>query len=151
MFSGTLQRPLSSKCMAVNRASNEIEQRLTQLRNGLLHLHKVLLDSERSVYERDIKKVGSPWEMLDLLMHDPWFAWLRELSTLVVEIDERLAHEEPATKADADRLVGCGRTLLVPAEEGNGFAKRYFEALQRDPNVILAHAEMMKVLAAVGD
>lgn len=124
-------------------------ERLWQLRNGLLRLHKTLLDSERGVYERDIARIRSPWELLGLVMNDPWFEWLRELSGLVVHIDERLEAERPATASEADHIVRRVRTLLAPAEEGSGFEKRYFEALQRDPDVVLAHAEMMQVLAAV--
>ncbi len=125
------------------------EQRLIRLRNGLLRLHKALLDSERHVYERDIQRVKSPFEMLGLVLHDPWFAWLHELSGLVVAIDERLASEEPATKTDADAFITQARCLLVPAEQGSGFERYYFEALQRDPNVIMAHSEMMKVFASL--
>jgi hypothetical protein len=125
------------------------EERLNRLRNGLLRLHKVLLESERSVYDRDVQRIRSSGELLNLVLHDPWFAWLHELSTLVVQIDERLAAEEPATKTDADTFVVQTRALLAPSEDGDGFEKRYYEALQRDPNVILAHAEMMQVLAGV--
>jgi hypothetical protein len=125
------------------------EERLNRLRDGLLRLHKVLLDSERSVYDHDIQRIRSTGELLSLVLHDPWFAWLHELSTLVVQIDERLAADEPATRSDADLFVVHARSLLAPSEDGEGFEKRYFEALQRDPNVILAHAEMMRVLAAV--
>ena len=48
---------------------------------------------------------------------------------------------------DAERLIAQARELLAPNETGSGFAKRYFEALQRDPDVVLAHARMRKILA----
>jgi hypothetical protein len=127
-------------------ADNHARQRLTGLRNGLLRLHRALLESERATYERDVARIANPNEFLALLMNDPWFAWLRQLSGFVVMVDETLAAEEPATAADADRLVAAARTLLAPAEEGTGFARHYYEALQRDPDVILAHSAMMKVL-----
>ena len=50
-----------------------------RLRNGLLSLHKTLLDSERATYERDIARIGSSGELLKLVLYDPWFAWLHEL------------------------------------------------------------------------
>jgi hypothetical protein len=124
-------------------------QRLTALRNALLQLHKTLLDSERSTYEHDVERVTSSNHMLSLLLHDPFFAWLHELSELVVVIDETLDAREPATIDDGDRLVQQSRKLISPEETGNGFARRYFEALQRDPDVILAHARMRKVLASL--
>lgn len=126
---------------------NHTRRRLTGLRNALLRLHKALLDSERAIYERDVARIGSSGELLGLVMHDPWFAWLHELSELVVAIDEMLAEEEQATATDADRLLEQARSLLVPAETGTGFGKHYFEALQRDPDVIVVHAATVKLLA----
>jgi hypothetical protein len=123
------------------------KQRLTELRNGLLSLHKTLLDSERAAYERDIARISSSGELLKLVLYDPWFAWLHELSEFVVLIDETLDAEEPPGGIDAERLVDQSKELLAPNETGMGFAKRYFEALQRDPDVVLAHARMRKVLA----
>jgi hypothetical protein len=120
------------------------QDRLKNLRNGLLHLHKSLLDSERGVYERDVERITSAGQYLGLVLHDPWFAWLHELSQFIVVIDETLAADEPATPADADRLIAQARTLVAPNEESAGFARKYFEAMQRDPNVVLAHRDMIR-------
>jgi hypothetical protein len=83
-------------------------------------------------------------------MHDPWFAWLHELSELVVLIDETLDAKEPATAADASRLITQARRLLAPAEATGEFRKHYLEALQRDPNVVMMHSQTIKVLAGLG-
>jgi hypothetical protein len=123
--------------------------RLGELRNGLLGLHRALVRSERAVYERDIEKVRSSYHMLGLLMNDPWFAWLHDLSRMVVEIDERLDNREaPVTAADAEQFLRRANALVAPAEFGEGFQRRYFEALQRDPDVILAHRQFRQVLKA---
>ncbi len=124
-------------------------QRLTDLRNALLKLHKALLDSERARYERDIERIHSSGQLLNLVLHDPWFAWLHELSELIVLIDETLDAEEPATAIDADRLLAQSRTLLTPAENGKGFRRQYFDALQRDPDVVIAHGAAIKVLGSL--
>jgi hypothetical protein len=141
--------------MSSNDSSPDLaKQRLTELRNGLLSLHKTLLDSERGTYERDIARIGSSGELLKLVLYDPWFAWLHELSEFVVLIDETLdafdetpSAEDPPTGIDAERLIEQAWELLAPNETGSGFAKRYFEALQRDPDVVLAHARMRKILS----
>ena len=124
-------------------------ERLTALRNGLLHLHKSLLDSERAAYERDVERITSNGQYLGLLLNDPWFSWLRELSQFIVLIDETLDLEEPATDAGAARLIFQARDLVSPSEDAGGFRRRYFEAMQRDPAVVLAHSDMMKVFAAL--
>jgi hypothetical protein len=129
---------------------NEARPRLTNLRNGLLALHKYLLDSERASYERDVAPIATRGQFLDLALNDPWFAWLRELSQLIAVIDETLFLDEPATAEDAARLIAQARTLVSPAEHGTGFARRYYDAMQRDPGVVLAHRDMVKVFAGLG-
>jgi hypothetical protein len=137
-------------CVQRTMQTDPAAQILTQLRNALLSLHKALLDSERAIYERDVARIHSPGEFLGLLMDDPWFAYLRELSRFVVEIDEKLdAKEDPATIADANRFIVQARALITPAENGRGFEKRYFEAMQRDPNVVLAHAATARLIAGL--
>jgi hypothetical protein len=128
-----------------------IRPRLTGLRNELLGLHKTLLDSETAVYDRDIQRIRSRGQLLELVLHDPWFAWLHELSELVVLIDEALDTKEPVvTGADADRFLAKARELVAPSEGGGEFRRHYLEALQRDPNVVMAHAQAIKVLASLG-
>ena len=122
--------------------------RLKKLRDGLLRLHKSLLDSERAAYERDVARITTTGQYLDLVMNDPWFQWLRELSQFIVLIDETLdLKEPPAAAADLDRLVARSQAILVPDENGRGFARRYFEVLQRDPAAVLAHRDMLRVMA----
>jgi len=127
-----------------------VQRRLTELRNGLLKLHKSLLDSESAVYDRDVKRITSRGQLLDLVLNDPWFAWLHELSELVVLIDEAMDAEESPTAADAARFIKQARTLLSPPNSTGAFRKHYLEALQRDPDVVMAHSEAIKMLAALG-
>jgi hypothetical protein len=124
-----------------------IHDRLRQTRNGLLDLHKALVDSERVTYEKTIGSIPSPNHFLKLLMQDPWFAWLHPLSQLIVAMDEALDEKEPLTNAGGEALLQQARSLLVVSDQGEGFPMHYFEALQRDPDVVLAHAEVAKILA----
>jgi hypothetical protein len=123
-----------------------IQQRLQPLRDALLKLHKALVDSERVSYEKTIGAIQSPNQFLQLLAHDPWFAWLHPLTQLIVAMDEALDEKEPLTMAGVDALVNQTRGLLVASETGEGFSRHYDEALQRDPDVVLAQAEVAKLL-----
>lgn len=137
--------------MPANDASGDsARRRLTDLRNGLLHLHKTLLDSESATYDHDIARITSRGQLLELVLHDPWFAWLHELSGLVVLIDELLDGKEPVTEIDAKRLIGQARALIAPPNAHGVFRQHYLESLQRDPNVVMAHSEAMKLLASLG-
>lgn len=124
-------------------------ERLTALRNGLLKLHKYLLDSEKAAYERDVARIASTGQFLNLVLNDPWFGWLRELSQFIVLVDETLDLEVPATMPDAEKLIGEARELVTPAEAGTAFGRKYWAAMQRDPGVVLAHGEMMRVFSQV--
>ena len=127
-----------------NQQFAERRQRLVELRERLLHLHKALIDSERVGYELVFGSVGSAVDLLQLLTRDPWFAWLRPVSELIVRMDETLDGPEPITAELLDGFLKTARTLFTPAENGDDFATHYSEALQRDPNVILAHGDMVK-------
>jgi hypothetical protein len=123
-----------------------MHHRLTKVRDALLDLHKALVDSERVSFEQTIGPIQSPNQFLQLLTRDPWFAWLQPLSQLLVAMDEALDGEEPLTSAGAEAMVNQARLLLVASEDGEGFPRHYFDALQRDPDVILAHAKAVKLL-----
>jgi catechol 2,3-dioxygenase len=126
--------------------SEDTRALLIDLRARLLQLHKVLLDDTRATYELDRGRVGSNANLLQLVIADPWFAWLHALSEVVVRIDETVEPGAPSTQADAAALVDHVERLLTASESGDGFHRRYFEALQRQPAVVLAHAEVRRVL-----
>ena len=127
--------------------SDHTRPHLTALRNGLLRWHKSLLDSERAAYERDVARITSTGQYLQLVLDDPWFAWLREISQFIVIVDETLAQKEPAAPADATRLIAKAREMLLPSESGSDFGQHYDRAMQRDPAAVLAHGQMMQVFA----
>jgi len=119
---------------------------LPELREALLQLHKTLVDSERISYEQTMGTIPSPNHFLQLLTNDPWFAWLHPLSLLIVAMDQAIdSKKNPLTPADAEALIRQTRLLLVASEEGEGFSKHYFDALQRDPDVVFAHAQAAKL------
>jgi hypothetical protein len=134
----------------MNRMTEETRQRLIALRNGLLRLHKLLMESERAAYERDVAKIVSTGQYFDLVMNDPRFSWLRELSQFVVMVDETLFQKEPVGEADAIRLIAEARALVAPDENGERFPRSYWEAMQRDPATVIAHGDMMQVFEKLG-
>ena len=78
--------------------------------------------------------------MLQAVIHDPFFAWLRPLSELIVQVDEYLSSDDAAV-ADGEALEKQAAALLRPSEEGDEFAARYFRAMQDSPAVVMAHAD----------
>lgn len=121
-----------------------LRQPLQELHGALLQLHKVLIESERRVYEESVAPIQSPNHFFRLLTSDPWFAWLRPISQLIVAIDETLDGREPTTSDSVDAVMRQSVFLLLPAESAGQFGERYMAALQRDPRVVLAHARVAK-------
>ncbi|KAM3093321.1 hypothetical protein ACKFKF_29595 [Phormidesmis sp. 146-12] len=130
-------------------------QLLTDIRIKLLHLHKLLLDTERIRYEQ-VRGQVSKGELLQLVINHDQFAWLHRLSELIVQTDELIHSDEPVTskavplelrEALIAALIADVRILLTPDEAGNDFAVKYDAALQRNPDVVLAHADLVTLLA----
>jgi hypothetical protein len=68
--------------------------KLDKLRPALLQLHRALLDAQRIRYERDNGRVESRGELLELVLEDASFEWLRVLSALIARLDELAASDD---------------------------------------------------------
>ena len=119
-------------------------QKLVALRQALLRLHKSLLEMERREYEK-IHGTVNTGELFRLVVDDPQFAWLHNISEFVVRIDETLSSDEGVAESDARGPISLARKLFAPTETGDGFQKQYFDAIQRDPTVVMEHAELMRL------
>ena len=123
-------------------------QRLRELRPKLLKLHKALLDSERVTYEQFYGRIQTSGEFLQLVINHEWFNWLRPISQFIVQIDEVLHSKEPVVLSQVTDLLEKAQTLLQPAEDGTSPEKRYFRAIQRDPEIAMMHGEISRLLAS---
>jgi hypothetical protein len=123
-----------------------LRDRLNNARDALLGVHKALLDEERVRYERSHGRLNSNYQLLQLVISDPWFAWLHPVSELVVQIDVLMEARQPAPPGTAEALLRQARELLDPDEFAEGFSPRYHRALQESPAVVLAHGEAMRRL-----
>ena len=112
----------------------------------MLRLHKALLEMERREYERTNGHV-STGELFRLVLDHEQFAWLHNLSEFVVRIDETLSAEEPVSEKDTRGAIMLAQKMFAPSESGDAFQKRYFDAIQRDPAVVMEHAELAKLFA----
>ena len=139
-----MTEPNSPSPLTRQPGDSPAREKLITLRNSLLRIHKTLLDMERRDYERANGAVNAG-ELFRLVIGHPQFAWLHNISEFVVRIDETLASEEGVTDADAHVPVSLARKLFAPTEAGDGFQKQYFDAIQRDPAVVMEHAELVRL------
>ena len=126
---------------------SDVPALLTKVREGLLRLHKTLLDWERSNYERTHGRQSNT-DLLNAFLQDPHFAWLRPMSQLIVRIDEMLEDATPPTMPEAQAVLANLKALTSPDESGHGAARRYDQALQENPETVVAHRDLMTLVGA---
>ncbi len=124
------------------------EQRanLQGLRLRLLDLHKLLLDRERGIYEAEHGSLGSPGEYLALVLNNDQFEWLRQMSGIIVEMDELVSPRTKTGAEDVAAVLASVRNLLLLKEEGDDYQRRYYQAIQESPDIVIAHCKAEKLL-----
>lgn len=121
-------------------------ERLRELGRRLGRLHALLMNRERREYEGWHGSV-EPRELLHLLLHDPQFAWLRPLSSVMAEVDA-LVDTDGSIEPDEARTVVREVYRLLKSGDRGAFQDKYRDALQDSADVVMAHADVSKVLAS---
>jgi hypothetical protein len=118
----------------------ELRASLRELSKALLPLHRALIEAGRDDFAFATGQSVGPAQLLQLVTDDPFFAWLKPMTALIVEIDEmaRVDFEAPAARDVAARV----EKLFEGA-----FNERYVPLLQRDVDVAVAHAAIRRALA----
>ena len=118
-------------------------QQLERLSRKLRSLHSYALEQEKTFHA-----AMSQLELLDKLLHDPDWAWLRPLSRLMADIDAVLAFEQPPTEYDYMVAAAHARELLTGggATPHPEFLERYRGLLQLSPELASTHGEIKGLL-----
>ncbi|MEM9090555.1 MAG: hypothetical protein AAGC93_17625 [Cyanobacteria bacterium P01_F01_bin.53] len=135
--------------MSANPSTDDVISRLKTIRPELLRLHKALLDSEKVVYEQANGPIVNNGEFFRLVIEDDAFSWLRPISKFIVQIDELLdlRKKDKVDPESAAILLEKARLMLKPNENAlTPLGERYFQAIQRDPNIALMHADIAEKL-----
>ena len=127
-------------------ASSELSLAISAVRNGLADLHRRLVDSAQRSYEKSHGRVSGPGELLRLLTQDEHFAWLRQLSELLADLDA-LAAEEATMELAAEVRSAAEGLVMPPTGEPHAFWGHYSPLLQENPEVAVAHGQVRKLLA----
>ena len=126
-----------------------LRRTMLEVHQRLLSLYSALIAAEQLTYERIHGRIGSTDELLQLVLNDPWFTWLNPMLDLLLRIEQLLDDDAfDITLENIEHLVAEVRTLTRPSIEGDGFDRAYYEALQRTPDVLLAHFQVTRVLLA---
>ena len=118
----------------------ELRTSLRELSKALLPLHRALIQAARDDYAFAHGKTVTPAQLLQLVTDDPFFAWLKPMTSVIVEIDEMARTDfEP----DAARSVAARVAELFDG----ALNERYVPLLQRDVDLAIAHAALRRALA----
>ena len=121
---------------------------LQALRLPLLALHKAVLGTERRTLERVHGELGGA-QFLQIVSDPLRYGWLTPFSTLILAIDDTLdvkdgdEDDEIATPAE---LIERTRELLLPPKADTPFGRRYVSLMQKEPDLVLAHAAVARLL-----
>ena len=117
---------------------------LRELSRTLIPLHRRLIEETRSDYTFAYGPVDTPGQLLQLVQGDPFFDWLKPITTLIVDIDEMTRTDfEPSVAAE---IITRAERFFGPGAVGE-FATRYIPLLQRDVDVAIGHAAVRKILS----
>lgn len=119
-----------------------------ELSTSLKDLHKALLMLEAKKMEQEIGRKVSPYELLGATMNDPNLAWLRVMSELIVSIDIVVDETPTLTAQEANKTVADVLNVLEkpPGLIATDFWTRYTEYLGTNPDIIMLHSKVKKVL-----
>lgn len=106
---------------------------INNLRRDLLDLHKKLLEYQGRLAEQEFGRTITPYEMWHLSTTDKTFNWLRSLSEIIVQIDEK---EE--SKEDSHEFSTWLKTelkSLTDIQIEGVFQAKLSEALSKKPEL----------------
>jgi hypothetical protein len=131
-YARTMHTPDSPERAATRAALREVSK-------ALIPLHRQLIEAARSDFSASYGVVKNPTEMVQLLTDDPFFAWLKPLTSIIVDIEEMVRRDFEA---------GDAATIADRVEKVFG-QEQYKDALQRDVDVATGHATVRRALTGL--
>lgn len=120
----------------------ELRATLREAWKQLLPLHRALIDDASADYKANVGTVSGPTHLLQLIQEDPFFAWLKPLTSLIVDLDTLSRTDFKPEDVDdiTKRIANLFGNSADPA-----FTARYVPVLQRDVDVTIAHAAIRQI------
>jgi hypothetical protein len=120
---------------------------LRALRLPLLALHKAVLGTERRALE-GVHGALNGAQFLQIVSDPVRYGWLQPFSALILAVDDTLdADEDTASEiVTPEDLIERARDLLLPPKAGSPFGRRYISLMQKEPELVLEHAKVAKLL-----
>jgi len=121
---------------------------LEEVSRKLQALHAAVLNAERR-----FAPSGAGLALLDRLVNDPAWAWLRPLSALIAEVDHALAQNAELSAMEGAAAAAHIRGLIFGEGDlvDEAFVTHYRSLLQLDPALASTHGELRNLMKALPD
>ena len=126
--------------------ASRLRRDLEGVSRALQEVHKEILEAEGQ-----FAPGRKGLELLNRLINDPEWAWLRALSRLMAELDEALAKDTDLTPAEGAAAAGQVRALVFGLGEPHDetFLNRYRPLLQGSATLASAHGQLKRLIDAL--
>jgi hypothetical protein len=124
-------------------ARAELRAALRETWKQLMPMHRALIDAAKEDYAAAGGSIGGPTHLLQLLQEDPFFEWLRPMTSLIVDIDS--LSRTDFEHSHVDEIVARLERFFGNAPDAQ-FSARYVPLLQREIDVAAGHASLRKLL-----
>ena len=126
--------------------SEDLARQLHALSGALQLIHSHILAVERQF---DPGLTGL--QGMERLAHDPAWAWLRTISSLIADVDHVLASREPLTESEVGAVAAHARGAFFGQGERTDeqFLARYRPLLQMSAPLASTHGELKRMLDAL--
>lgn len=129
---------------------NSLKIALQGLSQALQELHRTLLLTEAQRLSNESGAPVNPYDLLQASLHDPSFAWLRQMSMLIVHIDMVVDETENLSGTEANQIHELVLRLIEKPDEGKDqeFWSKY-SAYLNDPEIIMMHSKVKTILGSL--
>jgi hypothetical protein len=118
-----------------------------EVRKALLDLQKQMLGQLKEEFEKENAREVAPAEWLQVLMMSQRYAWLRDLTTLIADIDmltelEQVDDEQASvTRSEIERMI------FAADDSDSDFAKQYKRLLKAATHIMLPHGKLKSTIS----
>lgn len=114
-----------------------------RLTAAIAELHRSLLNAQAA----GSPVAGNPYALLQAVMHDPAFVWLRRLSDLILALDEAGAKGATPSPEAMQGFLSRATALVEEGGDEEAETRQKIGGFLSRPDVAAAHAKLRAVLA----
>lgn len=117
-----------------------------KLRTALINLQKELLGHLKELFEKESGRNVGPGEWLQVIMTSQRYVWLRELTSLVADID-LLTELQEITPEQASTARSEVERMFFHPESNSEFNKHYHQLMKMGAHFMMTHGHLRETMS----